>query len=93
MGQFQQIVLDYLEHYEPERFEHLKQTRVLRAHLSELVDQLYSETDRAFQQLRERHPDRSHEQLRLYAERLAIAAVLPLTSEEPMSEGRRSHEW
>ncbi len=78
MAQFQQVVLDYLEHYKPEEYEALKAERRLLERMNELVEQLYGERDRELQVLKANNPDKSDDQLTLFAEQLAIATVLPL---------------
>ncbi len=77
MAQFQQMVLDYLEHYQPEQYEALKQERRLRAHMDDLVDELYLATEAFRVTLTGQYPDRSEEQLSLEAELLAVEAILP----------------
>lgn len=78
MAAFQQTVLDYLEHYQPDTFEVLKRSRGLRGHMQDLVEQLYAETDRVREALAQQNPDTPEELLLLEAEEIAIAAVLPM---------------
>ncbi len=80
MAQFQQVVLDYLEHYNPEEFEALKAERRLCERMHELVEQLYSETERELRVLKAEYPDKPEEQLVAFAEQIAIATVAPLPS-------------
>ena len=85
MAQFQQIVLDYLEHYQPDEYRRLVKRRELEAAMDALVDQLYEETEAALKRYRATDPDGSLEMLRLQAENIAIATVLP------MSHGEQAH--
>lgn len=78
MAQFQQIVIDYLESYQPEQYEALKSEHRLRERIEELVDVLYDERDRELRTLKAENPDKGDEQLTLFAEQMAIATVLPL---------------
>ena len=77
MAQFSQIVLDYLRHYQPRKYNELRQQRQLRPVMETLVDALYEETARAFAHLEEAHPDQSEDLLMFFAEEQAVEAVLP----------------
>ncbi len=77
MAQFQQVVLDYLEHYKPEEYKALKEARRLREHMDELVGILYDETERELRLLKAEYPDKPEGQLRIVAEQMAIASVIP----------------
>lgn len=88
MAEFQQIALDYLEHYQPSTFEALKRVRGLLPHVEALVERLYSETERVQSALAEQYPERSADLIRLEAEEIAIAAVLPM-SESPDQPSQR----
>lgn len=92
MANFQQMVLDYLEHYQPDEFATLKAQRRLRSRLNELVDRLYREEERELSLLTERYPDEDEELLVLCAERQAIESVLPIPESgigTQRAEGRR----
>ncbi len=78
MAHFQQIVLVYLEHYQPDTYEVLRRAGGLRGHMEELVERLYEETERIRARLAEQYPDRPEEHLLLEAEGIAMAAVLPV---------------
>ena len=78
MSQFYTTVLNYIEHYQPKRFERLKRERRLAEVVDGLVGELYEESDRAYAQLSGYHADISEAQRRLTAERIAIATVLPM---------------
>ncbi len=81
MAQFQPIILEYLEHYQPETFRELCASKQLRAYLQALVERLYIETDSAAETLRPLNLDMSEDQLQHYAEQMAIEAVLPMPSD------------
>ncbi len=78
MAQFQPIVLEYLEHYQPETYTALIRQQRLRAYMETLVEQLVAEAERTRQYLTEHYPERSEEQHALEADRIAIAAILSL---------------
>lgn len=85
MAPFYQIVLDYLEAYEPEYMKALQRERKLLEQVRELASQLYAETERAFTKLRSQHPDTEDEPLRIAAEEAAIAAILPVAEKENLT--------
>ena len=82
MAQFQQIVLDYLEHYKPTEYQRLVEQRELREAMDRLVERLYGEAERVMAHLREAHPGASEEERRIEAERVAIATILPFPTED-----------
>lgn len=81
---FQQMVLDYLEHYQPETYARLAREHSLRAHVRQLTSQLYEMAEREFHVLSRSYSDRSEEDLRSCAEEAAMDAVLPMIKGEPM---------
>lgn len=81
MAQFQQIALEYLEHYQPATYQELCASRGLRDHLQTLVERLCADADSAVEQLRPLNLEMSDEQLRHYAEQMAIDAVLPIPTD------------
>lgn len=91
MACFQQMVLDYLEHYQPQEFEALKAERRLRARMDELVEELYAERDREYSLLVQQYPESPEEQLMSYAEQMAILAVLPALVIQPLDDEMTIH--
>ncbi len=77
MGQTYAMVLAHLEHEQPDEFERLKSERQLRKTVEARVHEIYAEADRVQARLRATYPKMSDDQLRLEAEQLAIAALLP----------------
>ena len=77
MAQFQPIVLKYLEHHLPDLYQQLKVEHQLRAYMDMLVDRLYEEAEHRERRLADEHPGENPERLAIYAEQMAIAAVLP----------------
>ena len=82
MAQFQQAVLDYLEHSQPATYDVLRREKRLRARVDELVAQLYEETERIRERLAEANPEMSDDQLRLEAEAMAVRQGLPTGESE-----------
>ena len=82
MAQFQQMVLDYLEQYEPGRYEQLKNQRRLLSSVKALAECMYEETDRIKTRLKATETELSEEQIRIEAEALAAAQFLPLPDGE-----------
>lgn len=86
MAMFQQLVLDYLECFEPQKLTALKRRRALRGHLEMLVDRLYNETEQYRCQLMAHYPDRSEDEITLHAERMAITSVLSVADSSVSKE-------
>lgn len=86
MSSFQKIVLDYLEHYRPDTYEVLRQSRGLLGYVETLAEDLYTEADRLSSALSRENPGVPYGIIRTQAEAMAIENVLPLESNE--GEGR-----
>lgn len=77
MAHYQHMVLEYWQQHAPEHYATLKRQRSVKDELERVVALLYDETERELADLRERFPDQSREELRVYAEEIAIDAILP----------------
>ena len=82
MAQFYQIVDDYLEEYQTDKAAELREVGRYRTYVDHVVAQLYSETERVYGLLKVEYPEKGEEQLRLYAEGMAIAHILPIQQAE-----------
>ncbi len=80
---YQQMVLDYLEHYQPKTYRALKNQQALRGYVDWMVLRLFETASIELERLESEYGTTSKEYLRVQAEEFAIASLMPMPEEAP----------
>jgi len=80
MPQYTQIILDYWEYVEPERYARLRQDRQLLHTAKELADVMADEARRIEIELLHAYPEMTDSEARVEAEAIVIEQCLPASA-------------